>query len=94
MSAAHKYDIDIRPCRNKTEAATIIKKIPYPIDGWDLSKHDKTLRTWGESSFCLSRDMADRHAELVKLFPRKKVASRWRCTEYDEWDEMYPWEET
>ena len=85
MSMSYKYTIDVSPV-DEHETEAIISAMPYEVDGHDWYK-DK-LMCWGEG-FLAACDPSERHTEIQAAFPGKKIASRWRCTEYDEWDEEF-----
>ena len=86
MSAWYKYQIEVSPCPDDDMHARL-GDLGYPVSegravdsGWCVE---------GEVSLSASRDHRERHAEIAALFPGKKVTTRWRCMDYDEWDETF-----
>ena len=93
MSLGYRWEFSFTPVEEK-EVQDILDKVGYNVDSHDLYVSDvegeaPLLICWGEGSISGGIRTEDRHEELVKLFPDKKVVSRWRCTEYDEWDDTY-----
>jgi len=84
MSAMYQYQFVISPVTEK-EVDKIIKAIGYDIDSSDL--YGNELTAWGEGLLHAGAHTQERHDEILESLPGKKLISRWRCTEYDEWDE-------
>jgi len=89
MSMQYRWQIEIQPVAEE-EQDEIIKQIPYDVEGTlTLGPKCDILSCWGEQSMSASRLPEARHEELCERFPNRKVTSFWRCTEYDNWDEIY-----
>jgi len=91
MSTLYKYEFDVFPCEDEVEAKLLIDECPFEIDGHQLHHTEDAekpmLVMWGEHPISGGLDPQDRHAELKEAWPNKTVDSRWRCVEYDGWDD-------
>jgi len=102
MSSPHyNYDITISPCASAGEAAMIkshLQLLGYDIDdhlewlpecrefaGWAKDAVRPHISEFGEDE--------DHHAWIVAAFPGRRVITRWRCVEYDEWDSEFDTQE-
>ena len=89
MSMSYCWEFEISPVR-EDEREVVMQRIPYDIQDHMALGPDGTLLTcWGEGTLGGGTETSERHAELRKLFPSRRVTSHWRCTEFDEWDNTY-----
>ena len=90
MSQSYRYQFEITPVKTKEEIREVFLKVSgeYEIEEDHLlMDKSESLHLWGSGSMNSVVTLDERHDELQKLFPGKKVVTRWRCTEYDDWDE-------
>jgi len=94
MSLGYKWQFEISPVPITVVVQEIIDKIPHVIEDycfWPVGgdQEETELHLWGDGSLTTSIELEERHNELKELFPDKTVRTRWRCIEYDVWDEEF-----
>jgi hypothetical protein len=85
MGIMFRYEFEISPVKPK-EIDAVLDAVPFPVES---SGHYKDkLIVWGESAMSGGILVEERHEEICQSLPGKKVVSRWRCTEFDTWDDV------
>lgn len=92
MSQWYKYNIDVHGV-TKASPGQVIVAVPFPADGTDYDPATKTVRIWGENALPAEEPRVY-HRQVKEALKKAKikhsrVATRWRCTENDDWDEEF-----
>lgn len=91
MSQTYKIEVEVivpddaNEDRRRAEVLVILNQWGFEPDNADGYRGVGTVNFWGERSLG-GRGPEEAHAELLKVLPGS--VTRWRCIDYDEWDEV------
>jgi hypothetical protein len=93
MSMGFQWEFVISPVKEE-EIQEVLDKLEYVIDDHLHEEREDDgptpmLTCWGSGAISGAIQPDDRHEEIKTKFPDKHVITRWRCTEFDEWDEEH-----
>lgn len=91
MSQQYRYQFEISPC-NHGDTLPFLKTLQeagYPVEPPEICDGGKEGLFWGETGLSAMSNLDDRHQYICSLFPGRKVVTRWKCVEYDEWDASF-----